>query len=119
MFPPLAQALIDGYGWRTAYFVLGGLVLLFGMPLTALFVREINRAFDGRIDERKRLTVARSGNAVRAHFWILVADAVPGLDQRERRDHAPLAAADRSRYPAQAPRPWWHRRLGLASFGGG
>src|SRR5450432_524662 len=40
VFPPLAQWLINHYGWRAAYFTLGGLVLLFGIPLTALFVRE-------------------------------------------------------------------------------
>lgn len=40
LLPPLAQALITGSGWRTAYFVLGALVLLCGIPLTALFVRQ-------------------------------------------------------------------------------
>lgn len=40
IFPPIAQALIGGYGWRTAYVVLGSLVLVLGLPLTALFVRE-------------------------------------------------------------------------------
>ena len=40
VFPPLAQALIDKQGWSAAYLVLGALVLLFGIPLTALFVRE-------------------------------------------------------------------------------
>ena len=40
MLPPLAQWLIDHYGWRAAYFALGGLVLALGIPLTALYVRE-------------------------------------------------------------------------------
>ncbi len=40
LLPPLAQWLIDGYGWRAAYFALGGLVLALGIPLTALYVRE-------------------------------------------------------------------------------
>jgi len=40
VWPPVAQALIDGPGWRTAYLVLGALVLLFGIPLTASFVSE-------------------------------------------------------------------------------
>lgn len=40
VFPWLADRLITAAGWRNAYFVLGGMVLLFGMPLTAWFVRE-------------------------------------------------------------------------------
>jgi predicted MFS family arabinose efflux permease len=40
IFPPLAQWLIGTAGWRNAYFLLGGMVLLFGIPLTALFVSE-------------------------------------------------------------------------------
>jgi MFS family permease len=40
ILPIAAQALIDSFGWRAAYAVLGGLVLLLGIPLTALFVRE-------------------------------------------------------------------------------
>ncbi|MGH9610842.1 MAG: MFS transporter [Bryobacteraceae bacterium] len=40
IFPPLAQALISVYGWRAAYAILGGIILLFGMPLTALFLYE-------------------------------------------------------------------------------
>jgi MFS family permease len=40
IFPPLAQALITAQGWRTAYFLLGGMVLVFGIPLTALFMQE-------------------------------------------------------------------------------
>jgi len=70
VFPPIAQALIAGYGWRAAYLVLGSLVLLLGLPLTALFVREKPRdatqahmALDGT-------TVAQG---VRSRvFWILI-----------------------------------------------
>ena len=40
VFPPLAQALISAYGWRFAYGILGGLVLVLGMPLTAAFLYE-------------------------------------------------------------------------------
>ena len=40
VFPWLAERLIEGMGWRAAYFVLGAVVLLFGIPLTAWFVRE-------------------------------------------------------------------------------
>ncbi len=40
IFPPLAQWLISAYGWRTAYALLGALILLMGVPLTAAFLQE-------------------------------------------------------------------------------
>jgi MFS family permease len=40
VFPPFAQALISAYGWRMAYAVLGGTILLLGIPLTAAFLYE-------------------------------------------------------------------------------
>jgi MFS family permease len=40
VFPPIAQALISACGWRAAYAVLGGVILLLGIPLAALFLYE-------------------------------------------------------------------------------
>ena len=40
ILPPFAQMIISTYGWRTAYIVLGFSVFVFGLPLTAAFVRE-------------------------------------------------------------------------------
>jgi len=40
VFPPFAQALLSAYGWRMAYAVLGGTILLLGIPLTAAFLYE-------------------------------------------------------------------------------
>jgi MFS family permease len=71
LFPPLAQALIDTYGWRAAYLVLGALVLLFGLPLTALLVRENPAARSTAQSTGAGLTVAE-GLRSRA-FWILLA----------------------------------------------
>jgi MFS family permease len=71
MFPPLAQALISTVGWRNAYFCLGAMVLVFGLPLTAAFVRE-------RLAPQSSETPATSGVSVgeglrsRA-FWFLIA----------------------------------------------
>jgi MFS family permease len=71
VFPPIAQALISGYGWRAAYIVLGLLVLLLGIPLTALFVRERPR------DNVERRTVLDGLTVVQGlrsrTFWILIA----------------------------------------------
>jgi MFS family permease len=72
LFPPLAQTLITHFGWRIAYMLLGALVLILGIPLTALFVRERERSPHSIRDE------ASSGESVRASvrsraFWILIA----------------------------------------------
>jgi MFS family permease len=40
VFPPIAQALISEWGWRAAYAVLGGIILLLGIPLAAAFLYE-------------------------------------------------------------------------------
>lgn len=39
MHPPVAQALIDLVGWRSAHLVLGGVMLLIGVPVVAAFAR--------------------------------------------------------------------------------
>jgi MFS family permease len=69
IFPPLAQALITTLGWRNAYFQLGVMVLLLGLPLTALFVRERGRNVAG--------TPVRSGATVSEGlrspaFWLVL-----------------------------------------------
>ncbi len=71
VFPPLAQALISSYGWRTAFVVLGALVLVLGLPLTALFVRER----PGSSGHGEAAVTGRAAfEALRGRvFWILVA----------------------------------------------
>ena len=71
VFPPIAQALIAGYGWRTAYMVLGALVLLLGLPPTALFVRERPRDSVERRTVLDGMTVAQGLRS--RTFWILIA----------------------------------------------
>jgi predicted MFS family arabinose efflux permease len=70
IFPPLAQRIIDTQGWRTAYVVLGAIVLALGVPLTALFVRE-------RPVHAAEHRSAIAGSSVRAGlrsraFWLLI-----------------------------------------------
>ncbi|MCZ2074931.1 MAG: MFS transporter [Bryobacterales bacterium] len=69
LFPWLAQRIIDAYGWRIAYLVLGVIVLALGMPLTALFVREHPGSSD-RPNAAAGSSV-REGLRSRA-FWLLV-----------------------------------------------
>jgi MFS family permease len=40
LLPPITQALISGYGWRTAYASVGVIAFVTGFPLAAIFVRE-------------------------------------------------------------------------------
>ena len=70
VFPPIAQALIGGYGWRAAYLVLGSLVLLLGLPLTAVFVRERPRDIVARRSVAEGMTVAQGLRS--RTFWILI-----------------------------------------------
>lgn len=71
ILPALAQLLIDRYGWRTAYGSLGVLILVMGVPLTALFVRERPVASERSGSLLSGVTV-RTGLRSRA-FWLLVA----------------------------------------------
>jgi predicted MFS family arabinose efflux permease len=76
VFPPLAQALIDAFGWRSAYLCLGGMTLLLGLPLTIAFVRENPHASSPAESTANGLTV---GRAVRSPaFWILVSSLFLG-----------------------------------------
>jgi MFS family permease len=113
IFPPIAQVLIAGYGWRAAYIVLGALVLVLGIPLTALFVRE--RPGDS-VEHRTILdgmTVAQ-GLRTRA-FWILIATLfVSSVSMNGAITHLSALLTDRGVTPAHAAVA--ASMLGLASF---
>jgi predicted MFS family arabinose efflux permease len=67
--PVLAQRMIDSYGWRGAYLTLGILVLVLGLPLTALWVRR--RTVGPARSSEEGSTV---GEALRQReFWLLSA----------------------------------------------
>ncbi|MCZ2150562.1 MAG: MFS transporter [Bryobacterales bacterium] len=70
LFPALAQRLIDSHGWRSAYLVLGIAVLLFGLPLTALFVRENPQS--GLRRHPKNTGGSVTAGLRSRPFWILV-----------------------------------------------
>jgi predicted MFS family arabinose efflux permease len=64
--PPVTEALIRAAGWRTACLVLGGVVLLVGLPIVAAFVRE-------RTASRAGGTAESDGDSARAALrsWIV------------------------------------------------
>jgi MFS family permease len=115
VFPPLAQALIDAHGWRSAYFVLGGLVLLFGLPLTALFVRESPGARSAAGSTLVGFTVAEG---IRSRpFWILLATLFLGsISVNGAITHLSPLLTDRGVAAQQAALV--ASALGLASFAG-
>jgi MFS family permease len=71
VFPRLAQHIIDNHGWRTAYLVLGLIILVMGVPLTAMFVRERPSAAGQRrhVGEGSSTSAGMASHA----FWLLVA----------------------------------------------
>jgi predicted MFS family arabinose efflux permease len=69
VLPPLAEALIASFGWRTTCVVLGSGVLIIGLPTVATFVRE-RRDSRGIIEAAAGVGVA---DALKTRaFWILV-----------------------------------------------
>lgn len=68
--PVLAERWIAAYGWRTAYLIFGLLVLLFGMPVTAVWLRR-NPSAPARTKSTSGLTFRQA--LAKREFWILVA----------------------------------------------
>jgi predicted MFS family arabinose efflux permease len=113
VLPPLAQALIAAWGWRAAYFALGALVLLLGLPFTALFVRERPRAAG---QPATPLAGASVGQGVRSGaFWILVGTLfLSSISVNGAITHLSPLLTDRGVSPAAAALA--ASTLGLASF---
>lgn len=70
LHPLLAEYMITHYGWRSAYRVFALLVLLCGVPLTALFVRR-NPASPARAAASSGSTLPQALR--QREFWLLVA----------------------------------------------
>jgi predicted MFS family arabinose efflux permease len=74
IFPPLAQALISAYGWRATYAILGGIILLLGIPLAALFLREPEghrKPVEALVQKPNRI-----GPLLRSKSFLLIASAL-------------------------------------------
>ena len=115
IFPPLAQAFITAYGWRVAYALLGGIVLLCGLPLTALFVRERGAA---ETPEKPVQSGASVGQGLRSRaFWLLIGTLFLGsLSVNGAITHLSPLLTDRGIGQQQAA--YAASALGLFSFAG-
>jgi MFS family permease len=69
VLPPAAEALIAWAGWRRACVVLGGMVLVVGLPIVSRFIRE--RPIERGISHQSGGVSVREGVTSRV-FWILV-----------------------------------------------
>jgi MFS family permease len=83
IMPSLSQQLIARFGWRTAYAVLGGAVLLIALPVLAAFLREkpqdLGLLPDGARPKSSRARQKAAAQGLTAHqawhtatFWIMV-----------------------------------------------
>ena len=72
VMPIFAQKLIDQFGWRNAYFTLGALILVVGLPVTARWIRNRDEASQQKSAES--VTGLKMQDALKSRaFWILVA----------------------------------------------
>ncbi|WP_199555179.1 MFS transporter [Sandaracinobacteroides hominis] len=71
--PPLLQAVIDAHGWRVAYLVMAGAVLLVALPITLLLFRPRGGAA-GEVVDPATLPGLEFHEALRGYrFWLIVA----------------------------------------------
>jgi MFS family permease len=104
LFPPLAQALISSYGWRAAYAVLGGIVLLLGIPLAAAFLSEPEER-ETRIESSPAVkTEDSSWHSVRSAPFLLIASGLVlfSLATNGLNAHLPPLLTDRGFSPRNA-----------------
>ena len=74
VMPPLAQYLIDAYGWRSAYLALGGLMFAAAVPLPAMMLRRGGLAAQSSSRVAAPAGGMRVREAVRTEaFWIILA----------------------------------------------
>jgi len=100
ILPPAAQFLIDAFGWRAAFAILGGLVLVVGLPCGS------------RVRERSRVTHSATapasgislGEGLRSRiFWIIVVELfLISVSQNGAITHLSALLTDRGVAPASA-----------------
>ncbi|SRR5579884_857390 len=104
IFPPLAQEFITLYGWRAAYGILAGVIVLLGIPLTAVFLYEPQKESEPAetYDELQRKSSARA-HVLRLPFvCLMTALALFSLATNGITAHFPLVLVGRGVTPMRA-----------------
>jgi predicted MFS family arabinose efflux permease len=70
LIPPLTEWMIQHYGWRSGFLLLGGIALL-GLPLTAMLVRNRPEADIVRAERHVDTGISVAAALRTAAFWIL------------------------------------------------
>ena len=111
VLPILAQSIIDRAGWRAAYAALGALIFLFGVPLTARYVRNRETA---PVSGSPVASGSTTREALRSRvFWILAVTLfISSVAANGALTHMAAMLTDRGLSPAEAA-------LAASAFGGG
>jgi predicted MFS family arabinose efflux permease len=113
VLPPLAEALIERVGWRSACALLGAMVLVVGLPAVAAFIRERPPDRDGSATGPSVAEGTPARDALRARpFWIVVAVLfLTSIAQNGALTHLAAMLTDRGISPRGAA-------MALAAMGG-
>lgn len=102
VLPPAAQWLIAAAGWRSAFALLGGVVVLVGAPVAGLFVRERPRAAGHGGARTLEGATVREGLRSRV-FWLTVTILfVVSITQNAAITHLPALLSDGGVSPERA-----------------
>lgn len=104
LHPPVAQALIDRYGWRHAYLILGAVILGVGLPVVARFVRPTGTTRAGGLGPGPDDSGATAREGLTSPlFWVLFAVLlVDSLANSSITIHLPAMLTDRGIPAAQS-----------------
>jgi len=100
VLPPIAQFLIDIYGWRASFAILGGVVLAIGLPCGSR-VRELSHTVHSAAAPASGVSL---GEGVRSRiFWIIVVELfLISISQNGAITHLSALLTDRGVAPASA-----------------
>jgi predicted MFS family arabinose efflux permease len=101
ILPPIAQALIQQAGWRSTFVLLGAMILVLGLPVVGLFIRERGRREGWATAALEGATVSE-GLRSRAFWLIVVVLFIASISQNAAITHLSALLTDRGVDPGRA-----------------